>query len=202
MKEKLVFCVLKLKMNINKLTDQELVKKSIQNVDFFGYLMDRYENKLSHFIMRISSFNKEESEDILQEVFLKAWKNLNDFSEDMQFSNWIFSIARNQTISEYRKAKSRGIKSKTELEIEDFMNIASKIDLEKEISKKIDQEKIHEILSLMPIHYKEVLVLKFLEEKSTSEISDILKKPENTISTLIHRAKEEFRKITNKFNFF
>lgn len=189
-------------MELNKFSDEELVKKSIKNMDCFEHLIDRYEKKLLRFIMRISSFSGEESEEVLQEVFLKVWKNLNDFSEDMQFSSWIFSIARNQTISDYRKAKSRGVESRVDLELDDFTNLASNINIEKEVSEKFDSENIHKILELMPINYKEVLVLKFLEEKSTKEISEIIQKPEKTVSTLINRAKENFRNITNKFNFF
>ena len=57
---------------------------------------------------------------------------------------------------------------------------------------------IHEILDQLPLKYKEVLVLKFLESMSYEEISDILKIPEGTVATRINRAKKAFRKLTEK----
>jgi len=184
-------------------SDEELVKKSLENIDFFEDLISRFEKKILNFILRISSFKKEEAEEILQEVFLKAWKNLNDFDKDLKFSTWIFTIARYETISHFRKTKSRFETFSPDLKIEDLEKISSKINIEKEIGLKIKQEKIRKIINDLPTKYKEVLILKFLEEKTTKEIADILKKPEKTISTLIHRAKKLLKNnLNSKFFIF
>ncbi|MEA2112539.1 MAG: sigma factor-like helix-turn-helix DNA-binding protein, partial [Patescibacteria group bacterium] len=60
------------------------------------------------------------------------------------------------------------------------------------------KQEVFLMLSKIDIKYREVLILKFLEEKSYREMSDILRKPEGTIATLINRAKKEFLKILEK----
>ncbi len=181
-------------------SDEELVQKSLEDLDFFGELVDRYEGKLKTYIFRISAFSLEEAEEILQEVFVKVWKNLNDFSPDMKFSSWIYRITHNETISAYRKSTARGEDKKSELTDELFEITPSKIDLPSELDQKLTAELVHKILDGMPENYREVLVLYFLEEKSYEEISDILKKPMGTVATLLNRAKKSFRESAERQN--
>ncbi len=178
--------------NCKNISDEELVKKSLQNIDYFACIYERYEQKLIRYILRISSFSVEEAEDILQEAFIKAWRNLNEFNKDLKFSSWIYRIVRNTTITEWKKTKSKGRDKKQDIDEELFRNIPSLLNTEKEADQKFDNKNIGKILQLMPEKYREVLILKFLEEKNYQEISDILKKPNGTIATLINRAKKSF----------
>ena len=91
---------------INK-TDEQIVVLTLKNQDYYLCLMKRYEAKLLNYILKISNINREDAEDILQEVFVKAYQNLNDFDLNFKFSNWIYSIAHNATISVFRKKKVR-----------------------------------------------------------------------------------------------
>ncbi len=182
-----------------KLSDEELVQKSLQNVDYFGSLMERFEPKLIRYVLRISSFSLEEAEEIIQEVFLKTWKNLNAFSGEVKFSSWIYRITHNETISAFRKYKSRGHDQKIDDE-KAFELIASEVDLPKELDQKLNAHTVRSTLNQMKEKYREVLILKFLEDKSYEEISDILQKPMGTVATLINRAKESFREIATRKN--
>lgn len=182
------------KNDCQKFDDQELVKMSLQNVEYFACLFERYEKKLTHYILRISSFSEEEADDVLQEAFLKIWKNLNKFDSSLKFSSWIYRVVHNTTITEWKKSKSYGKDQQIKIDGEFFGNLPSKINLEKEFQKKDGDKEIQKILNNLPEKYSEVLVLKFLEEKDYNEISDILKKPHGTIATLIHRAKKAFQK--------
>jgi len=184
--------------NCENMSDEELVKKSLQDIDYFACIYERYEQKLTRYILRISSFSIEEAEDILQEAFLKAWKNLNEFDGDLKFSSWIYRIVRNTTITEWKKSQSKGKDRKQNIDDDLFKNIPSSLDIEKEASQKFDKKNIQKVLRLMPEKYREVLVLKFLEEKDYQEISDILKKPSGTVATLINRAKKSFYEIAKK----
>ena len=58
----------------SKLTDEVLIQKSLENLAYFGHIVERYEGKLKFYILRISSFSEMEAEEILQEVFIKLWK--------------------------------------------------------------------------------------------------------------------------------
>ena len=188
------------KDNCQKFNDEKLVKKSLKNIKYFACLFERYEKKLVRYILRISSFSEEEANDILQEVFLKIWKNLNKFDNSLKFSSWAYRIAHNTAVSEWKKSKSYGKDQQTKIDDELFQNLPSKIDLIKEFQKENNNKEIRKILSALPEKYSDVLVLKFLEEKNYNEISDILKKPPGTIATLIHRAKKAFRDETSRKN--
>ncbi len=181
-----------------KNTDEELAQIANGNIDAFEELISRYETKLSRYIARIANFSEEENEEILQEIFIKVWKNINSFSADLKFSSWIYRIAHNETISIFRKAKSRGISTQVELTEELF--IPDKIDFVKELDDKISSQNIQNILLEMDTKSREILVLKFLEEQSYEEISDILKLPLGTIATRINRAKKSFRELLTTLN--
>lgn len=185
-------------MDLSKRTDEELVVQARGDVEIFGALIERYEQKLLRYVMRISNFCYESAEEVVQDTFLKTWRNLNDFDESVKFSSWIYRIAHNETISAFRKMKSRGEDQAMELTEELF--IADKGNFVKELDAQLSLESIHKVLSHMDTKYKEVLVLKFLEEKNYDEISDILQKPSGTIATLINRAKKQFRQLAQKHN--
>lgn len=173
-------------------TDEELVVLSVENQNHFLYLVSRYENRLFNYILRISNVSKEEAEDLLQEVFIKVYQNLNDFDPDLKFSSWIYRITRNQVISNFRKLNARA--QTINLDDEILENIASDLNIERDAELKYLKENIDKILNKIDKKYREVLILRFLEEKDYKEISDILRKPVGTVATFLNRAKKEFRK--------
>ena len=184
----------------NNKTDQELVALTLENQDYFLCIIKRYKIKLFNYIRRITNIDEEEIEDLLQEIFLKAYQNLNDFDRDLKFSSWIYSIAHNQAISHYRKTKVRPQGNLITLEDEKVKNISADLNIEKEIDLEILNKNIFKILYNLDNKYREVLILKFFEEKSYQEISDIIKRPMGTVASLINRAKEEFRKELKRQN--
>jgi RNA polymerase sigma-70 factor (ECF subfamily) len=176
-------------------TDEELVALTLKNQDFFSCLVERYEPKLRRYIQRISAATQEDAEDLLQEIFLKVYRNLRDFDQNLKFSSWIYRIAHNQVVSAWRKTKSRPPVIKFGAD-EDFLKfIATDEDLAGDTERKFSDEEVRKMLENLDHKYKEVLILKFLEEKSYEEISDILQKPLGTVATLINRAKKQFAKI-------
>jgi RNA polymerase sigma-70 factor (ECF subfamily) len=179
-------------------TDEELVQYTLENREVFAYLINRYESKLYNYIRRITNVSPEEAEDILQEVFIKAFKNLNDFDPGLKFSSWIYRIAHNQVISNFRKRRARAENYSIELSENLIRTLANGLDVEKEMDHKILKERTLDILKKMNKKYREVLILRFLEEKSYIEISDILMKPQGTVATLLNKAKKEFLKQYKK----
>ena len=181
---------------INK-TDEQIVVLTLKNQDYYLCLMKRYEGKLLNYILKISNISKEDGEDILQEVFIKAYQNLNDFDLNCKFSNWIYSIAHNTTISAFRKKKVRP--QTVSWEDKDLNNILeSTLDVENTSLQKLTYKQILKIINQLPLKYKDVLILKFVEGKDYQEISDILHKPMGTIATLINRAKKSLKQELKK----
>lgn len=181
---------------VNK-TDEQIVVLTLKNQDYYLCLMKRYEVKLLNYILKISNISREDAEDILQEVFTKAYQNLNDFDLNFKFSNWIYSIAHNATISSFRKKKVRP--QTVSWEDKDSNNILeSTLDVENTSLQKLTYKQILKIINRLPLKYKDVLILKFMEGKDYREISDILHKPMGTIATLINRAKKSLKQELKK----
>jgi len=173
--------------------DIELVEMSLKDQDNFLYLIERYEAKLLRYIRRITNIAKEDAEDLLQEVFLKVYLKLNDFDRDLKFSSWIYRITHNEVISNHRKLKARPQSVFLNPENDLINNLVADLDLEKSIEMSLLRDNIFKILDHLEIKYKEILILKFLEDKNYWEISDILKIPMGTVGTLINKGKEKFK---------
>jgi len=185
-------------MNCQNFSDEELTQKSLQDPDWFRCLVERYEEKLQRYIRRLTNMPAEDQEDVLQEIFLNVYRNLYSFDPSLKFSSWIYRIAHNQVISLWRKQQRRpkiifGEEGANLLE-----KMATEDDILASLNKQDLQKELESVLTKLKPQHMEVLVLKFLEEKSYQEISDILKKPPGTVASLINRAKKELRKyLTN-----
>lgn len=172
--------------------DNDLVKRAISDPDYYACLVNRYTEALRRYVVRLGS-TLFDSEDILQEVFLNAYLHLNDFDRNLKFSSWIYRIAHNQTIDFFRKANVRPTVELTELEpwqemVQDSCPGCT-------VDQEILSAKVKAILEKLDPKYREILVLKYFEEKDYNEMSDILRKPMGTIATLVNRAKKQFSKL-------
>jgi len=176
------------------LKDEEMVILTLKNQDNFALVINRYKSKLFNYIRRITNIRDEEAEDLLQDIFLKVYLNLNDFDPSLKFSSWIYAIARNQVISNHRRLNARAEGHKVTLEDDSARKIISSFNIEQELDSVYLKEKVAKILYALPEKYREVLVLKFLEEKNYQEISDIIKRPVGTVGSMMNKAKKEFKK--------
>ncbi|MEI6835701.1 MAG: RNA polymerase sigma factor [Candidatus Falkowbacteria bacterium] len=183
---------------IEALSDEEMVTLTLKDQDNFVVIINRYKAKLFNYIRRITNVRDEDAEDLLQEIFLKVYLNLNDFDKDLKFSSWIYAIARNQVISNHRRLNSRAEGHSVALEDESAKKIMFNFNIEKALDDSYLKDKVAKVLYSLPEKYREVLVLKFLEEKNYQEISDIIKKPSGTVGSLINKAKSEFKKELDK----
>jgi len=185
-----------------KKSDKQLVKLALKNADYYRCIMEKYEKALSRYIRHITNADNASIEDILQEIFIKVYKNLEDYDDAFPFSSWLYRIAHNEAINFFRKAKSRPqiAEPKNEDEMDYLEVIPSAIDLHGDYIKKELASKVHLIINSLPEKYREVLILKFIEDKSYEEISDILKKPQGTVATLINRAKEQFKQLAGRYD--
>lgn len=179
--------------------DSELVELSLKKQDYFYCLISRYQEKLLRYIRRISSSSKEDAEDILQEVFMSVYENLNDFDNGLKFSSWIYRITHNRTISHWRKIKARPKTISGDDEENNLFDfIEGGDDLAKNLERKQSSKEVRKIIFSLDEKYRDVLVLKFLEDMDYKEISDVLKKPMGTVATLLNRAKKRFAEEAKK----
>lgn len=173
--------------------DEDLVRMALADQDNFVFIIRRYSQKLSRYIRRLTAISAEDAEDILQEVFIKVYKNLNDFDLDLKFSSWIYRIAHNEVISHHRKRQARPQGHSIGLDDAAARSLASDLDIARGADKRLLKEKISRILERLDEKHREVIVLKYFEEKSYEEISDIIKRPAGTVASLLNKAKQKLR---------
>jgi RNA polymerase sigma-70 factor, ECF subfamily len=174
-------------------TDQELVAAALSDKHAFSKIVYKYEAPIRRYVKRIGCTDKDDIDDVLQEIFIKVFINLNDYDHDLKFSSWLYRIAHNETISFFRKENIRPNVLNVEDISEFFDNLADDTDFIELAKERYDAQIVQDTLSTLGLKYREVLMLRFLEEKSYTEISDILKIPEGTVATLINRGKKELK---------
>lgn len=166
-----------------------LVSRSAQG-DRKAYeaLYAEYFPKISRFVaFRVS--HRETAEDLVADIFIKAWESLQGSSEISSFPKWIFTIARNRVIDHYRTKKSPVDLFELEnlLEYED--KIVDTLDLD------IASRKFLQVLDKLSFDQQQVIRLKFLEDLENEEIAAITEKTPGTIRVIQHRAITALRKL-------
>lgn len=180
--------------------DNELVALSINDSQFFYCLMKRYEEKLANYVRRFSYLQDDDIADIVEDSFINAYQHLNDCDCDLKFSSWMYRIVHNQAIN-YMKKHKQSLKIDVEESDDEFVDwLVADTNIEKETINKHFNEYIKTVLDKLKPEYKEVITLKFFEEKDYREISDILQKPMGTVATLLSRAKIQFKQFYEEEN--
>lgn len=182
---------------IHELSDSDLIRViHTQNREAYKELFARYQKKLFTYIYHLVG-NKEETEDILQNVFSKTYKNIEHFDLDRKFSSWIYRIAHNEAVN-YLKRKSK----RYTISWEDVSTNRDKLDtatIEERPEEKMEHQEIVKEIDLaiqkIPLKYQEILKMRYFQEYSYEEIGKILGKPLNTVGTLINRAKKKLLEV-------
>jgi RNA polymerase sigma-70 factor (ECF subfamily) len=181
-----------------ELSDEQIVTKCVSDSTFLRVLINRYETKLDTYIRRKSNATNEDRKDILQNVFIKVYKNINDFDLHLSFSSWIYRIAHNEMIDWYRREKKHPL-----LHFEDDETIINKIVSDVDVEQSsIDRETrahLEKVLRTLSPEYQEVVELRFFEEKSYEEISDILRIPPGTVAIRINRVKKKLKELLHAY---
>ncbi len=161
--------------------------------DSYTKLVDKYQKPI-YFHIRKMIKEVELVEDLVQEVFMKAFHNLNSYSTDYAFSTWLYRIATNHTIDYLRKKKLQTLSinqpyatkdGEMEIQLPDESFLTDKPVIKKE-RKAIVQDAIQNL----PEKYKAVIEMRHMEEKSYQEISEALDLPLGTVKAHIFRARE------------
>ena len=157
----------------------------------FGDLVLRYERRLVRVILRFAQ-DPELSRDLAQEAFLRAYERLDQFDPSRRFGPWLFRIGVNLTLDYLRKRKRRGRWSLfTDAPREKAPDPATP---DPRAAMDLSQE-VHTVLEQMPEKYRSVLVLRDLENFSTSEIAAILSRKEATIRWRLAEARSRFKEL-------
>ena len=183
---------------VSALSDEEIAHRVQEgNTEDFGMLMDRYVHKLSRYGRKFLS-NDDHIEDMVQEIFIKAYEHIQSFDSNQKFSPWIYRIAHNTYANELRR------KSRIPVSFFDFDVLVSyavdtntpEHEQERQEMKKI----VDQGLEQLPSRYREIVILYYIDDFGYKEISDILHIPIGTVGVRLRRAKESLKEIYKKLH--
>ncbi len=186
-----------------QLSDKEIVERfNSGDNSVFSVLVDRYLNKAYQIAYGILG-NKQDAEEVSQDVFVRIYKALTKFRGDAEFSTWMYRIAVNLAKNKYRWNKSRGSKKNISIQaslgndedsfsLEDRISDESPLPDEKVELSEFEQNIMDEIEEL-PELYREALILRNVEEMSYEDIAKVLGCKLGTIKSRIARAREELK---------
>jgi RNA polymerase sigma-70 factor, ECF subfamily len=161
----------------------------------FAELVDRHQHGVCRFVARL--IGTRDSEDLGQEVFLRAYQALPRFRGEATFRTWLYRIARNLCFTELRKRGRRGelilLADADADEGTHPLLEASAPELAEAIARADLAARVRERVGALPVRYREVLTLFYLDEMRYEEIAMILDVPIGTVKTWIHRARLRLR---------
>lgn len=179
--------------------EKHLLEKIKKDPKEFGVLFDQYYNRIFGYVLR-RTLNYDLAGDVTAETFLKAFLKINSFKwRGISISSWLFRIATNEINYYYRKQKYSPRSLDLLLDRDEF-DIKNPESLEEERARITEELKAHndfievqKKLAQLPVKYQEVIALKYFEEKSIKEISEIIYKKEGTVKSLISRGLQKLR---------
>ena len=177
-----------------EINDEEVVRRTLVDQDAFALLVERYEAKLTRYLERLGVSVREDREDILQNAFIKAYRNINNFDPTLSFSSWMYRIVHNEAMSFFRARRARPqvvLGEESELLLSELRD--EHADAAEVAERRLSREELSRGFATLDPRYREVLALRFFDDRSYTEISDILEVPVGTVSTLIYRAKRALR---------
>lgn len=178
-------------------SDEEIAKAvQLGNGEQFGELISRYEDKLKRYARRFLA-REDEVEDLVQDVFIKAYTNIKSFDTELRFSPWIYRIAHNTFVNELKNKERYGLTIFDTDTI--FAFLPAKEQADTNALYEDDKNLLNESLSQLSPKLREVVVLHYFEDLSYKEIADVLQIPTTTVGVRITRAKNKLQQlITNK----
>lgn len=171
------------------MTDEDIAR-AVQagESERFGELIERYQDRLMRYARKFL-LDPDDAEDVVQDVFVKTYQNINGFDPSRRFSPWIYRIAHNEFVNELKRRQSRRI-----VPVFDFDTVFPHLTAEETSDRAaLDAEvraALEKHLDAVDPKYREPLVLYYLEEMSYKEIADIMQIPVSTVGVRLARARK------------
>ncbi|RMF66076.1 MAG: sigma-70 family RNA polymerase sigma factor [Calditrichaeota bacterium] len=179
------------KSSESKPSDEELIER-FQKGDLYAFdlIVKRYKDQLLNFVYRFVG-NQEEAEDIVQETFLRVYRKRKAYKRIAKFSTWIYTIAGNLSRTELRRRKRRKLFSVTDMGFEDrdYEISDEGHNPENQVDGLIQEEIIQREINNLSPKFREVIILRDIQELSYEEISKIIKVPIGTVKSRVNRGR-------------
>jgi RNA polymerase sigma-70 factor (ECF subfamily) len=185
--------------NLNELTDEELILEFQRSSTIRAYeiLVQRYKNPLINYVFRFLG-DYETCVDIVQETMIKVYRYKDSYSSIAKFSTWIYTIAGNLARTEYQRRKRRkifSINAYGEEKDETYEIPDESFNPEKITDSGIKEKIIQDALEKVSKAYREVVILRDIQDLSYEEISEITNLPVGTVKSRINRGRSQLQKL-------
>ncbi len=168
---------------------EDLINKAKSGDQYaFSLLFKKWKNQLTSYVFKLIN-NREDVNDIIQEILIKTWKNLNKFNGDEKFASWLFTIAHNTCLDYLRSHKNNLINNVENFDDYDECYLPSDILIQKELL-----ETVNKIVENLPVKQKNVFLLRNDAELSFKEIAEITNEPLNTVLSHMNYAMKKIKK--------
>ncbi len=183
--------------------DKECIKKAKKgDAAAFALLYEKYSPKIYRFIYYRLDNNRNEADDAIQEVFLRAWENIKNYKiNSFPFSAWLYRIAKNLIIDHWRTAKKENIRFDTDNENEisySFRLTGESQKLNSALDDKMEIERIKKALNELGDIQKETIILRFINDLDIEEVAKIINKSISTTRVIQYRAIKNLRNILGR----
>jgi len=160
--------------------------------DAFAFFYDKYVKNIYRFVfLKVS--NQQVAEDLTQDVFLKVWQHLVDKRNVKSFRAFIFRVARNSIIDYYRQSNKQTLPLEY---VEGTLEVSD--DAVLNLDQSLDTTVLLKQMKQLKNEYQEILLLKYVEELSIDEISQVIQKDKNNVRVMLHRALNKLKEITQE----
>ena len=150
----------------------------------FGALVEKYRDNVYRLAYRMCG-NAYDADEAAQEAFVAAWRALPNFRGDAKFSTWLYRLTTNAAIDVMRREKRHKAVGDGEM-----VDLADDADSPQETVERTEQqEAVQKALAALSEEYREVLLLRYMEELDYAEIAEVLQLPSGTVKSRINRAK-------------
>ena len=177
-------------------SDEDLIER-FQRGDLYAFdlIVKRYKDQLLNFVFRFVG-NHEEAEDIVQETFLRVYRKRKAYKRIAKFSTWIYTIAGNLARTELRRRKRKKLFSVTDMGYEDrdYEISDGGLSPESHVNEILQEEIIQKEINNLSPKFREVIVLRDVQELSYDEISKIIKVPIGTVKSRVNRGRLKLQK--------
>jgi RNA polymerase sigma-70 factor (ECF subfamily) len=176
--------------------DQLYIAKVINgDSNSFAYLVDSYKDMVYSLAYKMTK-NKEESEEVSQDTFIKAYKNLNKFKGESKFSTWLYRIAYHTSLDQIKKNKNNN--ATFEIHEVTLNQIQSADDILQGIERKERAKIMDECLLRLPEEERSILWMFYYDELSLKEIIEVTSLTEANVKVKLHRARKRLLTIVEE----
>ncbi|MEM9665250.1 MAG: sigma-70 family RNA polymerase sigma factor [Bacteroidota bacterium] len=189
---------------LSELSDEDLMKQFTQGtLEAFNLIVDRYALRLTRYLTRYVK-DADRCQDLVQETFIRLYRNRFSYKPVARFSTWLFTIATNLARSDYRRRKIRRFVSLSETPDESdrapFYLPDPDAAPDRDASEQLLMDRVNKAINKLSEKYREVIVLREVQQLTYEEIAQITGLPMGTVKSRLNRARTRLSSVLDDMN--